>query len=446
MLDLLASEDRDIKAEKHFRFVIFSYGKGVYGGMHGAGMNEKDENYPDSAISSWSGFVYQGKIALYHCLTLILQGCVDFELQLDSTDDFAIYRQGTLSSAHQVKAKVGIYRSSYATALEKSAKIELDRIAGIVRYFHVSVAISDTTDHVDANGEIVKFYSYGDDKYCALDGIETLTKALISKICASRSIELSDNLLDSNYCVLSERISSKAIEIHKKIQVDGDSERKAAYTNRISGESILQDILNRNPYDDTVYYAIELKSRLHAHLEARLEKALPDMTDVAYQRARRLYEHIRDTRADELKTLCQMMKPSERFSHIQKEDIRRYADLIQKMGVEPILETLPHYRDKQNKFYVPTALNLHESEEHDECAVNIRGEMKSNDHLLKLLYEYNNLIAAMAQRTFLVDTKYTVSADLDEQETQERIDSNITKTLCISIVTKQDAEARLNDH
>jgi hypothetical protein len=46
----------------------------------------------------------------------------------------------------------------------------------------------------------------------------------------------------------------------------------------------------------------------------------------------------------------------------------------------------------------------------------------------------------------MVDTKYTVSADLDEQETQERIDSNITKTLCISIVTKQDAEARLNDH
>ena len=32
---------------------------------------EDDEKYPASAVSSWSGFVYQGKIALYHSLKLI---------------------------------------------------------------------------------------------------------------------------------------------------------------------------------------------------------------------------------------------------------------------------------------------------------------------------------------------------------------------------------------
>ncbi|HFQ6221182.1 TPA: dsDNA nuclease domain-containing protein, partial [Pseudomonas aeruginosa] len=65
---------------------------------------------PDSAISSWSGFVYQGKVALYHCLKLITEGEREFELQLDSTDDFAIYKDGKLFSAHQVKAKVGSTR------------------------------------------------------------------------------------------------------------------------------------------------------------------------------------------------------------------------------------------------------------------------------------------------------------------------------------------------
>lgn len=86
--------------------------------------------YPASAITTWSGFVYQGKIALYHCLKMIYQGDVGFELQLDSSDDFAIYKNGALISAHQVKAKIGKYRSEYIEALEKSSVIEFDRTKG----------------------------------------------------------------------------------------------------------------------------------------------------------------------------------------------------------------------------------------------------------------------------------------------------------------------------
>lgn len=409
-------------------------------------MSNDEEKYPDSAISSWSGFVYQGKIALYHCLTLIRDSDVEFELQLDSTDDFAVYKNGILSSAHQVKAKVGKYLSTYNGALEKSAKIELDRIKGITRFIHVSVDISDASDFNGKNGETVKFYSYGDKKYCGLNDIEDLTKIIISQICKKNSISLSGSLLNANYCVLSEKISSKAIEIHKKIQIDGDSERKAAYENRISGQSILDGILNNNPYDDSEYYAIELKVRLNSYLEDKLDHSLPGMTDSAYKRARRLYEHIRDTEGCELKTLCQLMKPSERFSRIQKEDIRRYSELIQAIDVEPIFNKLPHYRDKKKKFYVPTALNLSGGDDHDECASDICSELKSNDELIKLLFEYNNLIASRAKKSFMFDTKYTVSADLSDQITQERIDSNIVKTLCISIITKEEAEARLNDH
>lgn len=81
--------------------------------------DDMDKNYPATAVTTWSGFVYQGKIALYYCLKLIEQGDVDFELQLDSSDDFAIYKNDSLTSAHQVKAKIGVYRSGYAEALKK---------------------------------------------------------------------------------------------------------------------------------------------------------------------------------------------------------------------------------------------------------------------------------------------------------------------------------------
>jgi len=406
----------------------------------------EEEQYPDSAISSWSGFVYQGKIALYHCLKLIHEGDVDFELQLDSTDDFAIYKSGLLVSAHQVKANIGKYRSNYSKALKKSAKIELDRTKGTRRYFHISIAISNTSDYKDDNDEIVEFYSYGDDKHCALGDIEKLTKSLITNICKTKKINLSEKLLNLNYCLLSEKISSKAIEIHKVIQADGDTERRAAYSNRVFGQSIQDDIINNNPYNDTDYYAIDLKSRLHAHLEDRLQQSLPGMTDASYERARNLYEHVRETQAKELKCLCQLMKPSERFTLIQRSDIRKYTGLIQEITIEPILTKLPHYLCKQHKFYIPTALDLPDIEENVYCASDIRSEISSNDDLLELLFEYNNLIAYRAKESFMIDTKYTVTSDFSEQDTQQQADSHIIKKLSISILTKEEAEARLNDH
>lgn len=403
---------------------------------------ENDEKYPASAISSWSGFVYQGKVALYHSLKLIDDGDLDFELQLDSSDDFAIYKDGKLHTAHQVKAKISKYRSGYTKALEQSSLIKHDKIKGTTRYFHVSVQLDNTDNHKGASGEIVKFYRYGNDYHCGLGEIEGLTKKLIKKICEKQSITVSENLINFNYCLLSEKISTKAILNHKLNQVDGIAEHRAAYENRINGRNILDDLLAENPYQNRDYYAVELKARLQSHLEERLDHALPTMSDATYERARRLYEHIRETHINELKKLCQMMKPSERFQDVQTSDIRRYTKLIQVISVEPIFHHLPHYLDSENRFYVPTALDVDES---DECESDMIKEMKNNGDLLRLLFEYNHLIASKAGASFTFNTKFTNSDDFDDKPATEKLESNITKSLCISVMTKDDAEGLLND-
>lgn len=410
--------------------------------VKGVHVSQQEEKYPASAISSWSGFVYQGKVALYHSLKLILDGDLSFELQLDSSDDFAIYKAAKLHSAHQVKAKISNYRSGYAKALEQSSLIEYDKIKGTPRYFHVSVQLDNTDDHKGASGEIVKFYRYGDNFHCGLGEIEGLTKALIKKICEKKSITVSDNLINFNYCLLSEKISTKAIHNHKLNQVDGFSESKAAYEGRIEAKEILEDLLYQNPYQDRNYYAVDLKARLQTHLEERLDQALPTMSDVTYERARRLSEHIRITDINELNTLCQMMKPSERFQDVQTNDIRRYAKLIQAISVEPIFNHLPHYLDSENRFYVPTALDVDESE---ECESDMINEMKNNGDLLRLLFEYNHLIASKAEASFSFNTKFTNLDHFDDKQATEKLESNITKSLCISVITKNDAEGRLND-
>lgn len=403
---------------------------------------EDDEKYPASAVSSWSGFVYQGKIALYHSLKLIHDDDLDFELQLDSSDDFAIYKNGKLHTAHQVKAKISKYRSGYIKALEQSTLIEHDKIKGTTRYFHVSVPLDETGDHIGTSGETVKFYRYGDNYHCGLGEIEGLTKELIKKVCEKQSITVSDNLINFNYCLLSEKISTKAIHNHKLNQVDGISEDKAAYEGLIKARSILKELLTENPYQNRDYYAVELKARLQTHLEERLDQVLPTMSDATYERARLLSEHIRKTHINELKTLCQMMKPSERFQDVQKNDIRRYTKLIQAISIEPIFNHLPHYLDSENRFYVPTALDVDESE---ECEFDMILEMKNNGELLRLLFEYNHLIASKAEASFTFNTKFTSSDDFDNKQTTEKFESNITKSLCISVITKDDAEERLND-
>ncbi|MHA0982542.1 ABC-three component system protein [Kosakonia cowanii] len=406
-------------------------------------MSQEDgDNYPASAVSSWSGFVYQGKIALYHSLKIIHDGDLEFELQLDSSDDFAIYKNGKLHTAHQVKAKIGKYRSAYMKALEQSALIEHDKIKGTTRYFHVSVCLDNTDDHRGSNGEIVKFYRYGENYHCGLGEIEGLTKDIIKKLFEKQSITVSENLINFNYCLLSEKISTKAIHNHNLNQVGGISENKAAYEGRITARSILDDLLTENPYQNRDYFAVALKARLQTHLEERLDHALPTMSDATYERARCLCQHIREIHINELKALCQMMKPSERFQDVQKNDIRRYTKLIQTISVEPIFSHLPHYLDSGNRFYVPTALDVDESE---ECEFDMTREMKSNGDLLRLLFEYNHLIASKAEASFTFNTKFTNSDDFDNKQTTEKLESNIIKSLCISVITKDDAEKRLND-
>ena len=81
-----------------------------------------------SAADTWSGFIYQGKIALYHVLTLMLNeaNVDDLELQLDSLEDFAIVRNDGTNispvSLHQVKAMKSHLYSSYQEAFNNLEK------------------------------------------------------------------------------------------------------------------------------------------------------------------------------------------------------------------------------------------------------------------------------------------------------------------------------------
>lgn len=74
------------------------------------------------ASPSWSGFNYQGKIALYHTLTIINNLSIDtdfsdWSLLLENIEDFEIVEGNTPKSLHQVKAYNSNSYSNYSDAL-----------------------------------------------------------------------------------------------------------------------------------------------------------------------------------------------------------------------------------------------------------------------------------------------------------------------------------------
>ncbi len=92
------------------------------------------------ASPSWSGFNYQGKVALYYALRLINAEPVDadlsnYSLMLESTEDFEIRRDGDPVSFHQVKAYNSSTYSDYSDALF-GITLELYKQPGVTGRIH----------------------------------------------------------------------------------------------------------------------------------------------------------------------------------------------------------------------------------------------------------------------------------------------------------------------
>lgn len=99
------------------------------------------------ASPSWSGFNYQGKVALYHALTLINANPIDHDfstthLMLEANEDFEIIIAGSPTSFHQVKAYNSSTFSEYSDALF-GLTIELYKREGVAGYIHSWQTIND---------------------------------------------------------------------------------------------------------------------------------------------------------------------------------------------------------------------------------------------------------------------------------------------------------------
>lgn len=196
-----------------------------------------------SAIPSWSGYIYQGKVATYHVLRTAhekLQTDVDtkfdnYELEIEWQEDFAIKVNGSYDSIHQVKA----YEKSVSPTVYKKALTDLYEklsqgigVSGWLNIWNPINFTSGTTSkdfqelknankgsYTQTVVDKVERYTYcNGNNFCDLDEIDRLIVKKIGEIYNLNNFGIS-SLTDKQYefvrFKLYQIIDDHIVEVHK---------------------------------------------------------------------------------------------------------------------------------------------------------------------------------------------------------------------------------------
>jgi hypothetical protein len=240
-----------------------------------------------SAADSWSGFIYQGKVALYHVLRLLINDnqSVNYQLQLDSLEDFAIVDINIQPiSLHQVKALKSHLYSSYKEAFVKLEE-RLIKYPCNGAYFHLAVANEKTNAEIEQIHATIEIYEYADyNTYCALNIIDQSIEELISRYFATtnRNEFNNQNYIQIVRNCLEDIIIEQIIAIHAcNHRRNGLRLNEAAYyfpIPFIKFTNLLHTDLNTKTANENYYFNITRKliNKYYSEFALELEEEMED--------------------------------------------------------------------------------------------------------------------------------------------------------------------------
>lgn len=282
----------------------------------------------DSAADSWSGFIYQGKVALYHVLRLLIEEpqSVNYHLQLDSLEDFAIVDEDINPiSLHQVKALGNHLYSSYEAAFIKlEERLAMYPCTGA--YFHLAIENQKSIAQIKAIHTTIDIYQYKEgDTFCSLNSIDQRIENLISSYYVAHNLNQfnNQNYIQIGRNCLEDIIVSQIIAIHAcNHRRNGLRLNEAAYYFTIPFDKfviLLNTDLNAKTADEEYYLNITKKliNKYYSEFALELEEELND-EGVALTEAQRikLDSHLLEINAldkTELISFIQNLMPHREF-------------------------------------------------------------------------------------------------------------------------------------
>ncbi|MGF1732133.1 ABC-three component system protein [Photobacterium kasasachensis] len=383
-------------------------------------MNNNQEELPHTAITTWSGFVYQGKVALLHCLNLIHdfnKQVTKYQLKLENVDDFAIHYNNACLSMHQVKAYKSTKFNSYQVAIEKQAKESL-KYPNVRAFFHVSREIENTPGNFPQLYPSVKLYEYCIDnkrqRYCGLNEIDNLLNDTIKDIYikhySEQTHKITDTYIDHSRNILENIVLNKVILVHHKIQTTpGNVVRKIAAEEYI-GFIELFEILEKNITEvllNDEYFLYALKKdigRYYQEFYDELDQENGDIGDL--KKLGNYLDRVNGLNIAEMSKFIRSILPHKKgtFKTLQDYKDETFTQDELKQGLFYILDQLVeanfnYFDDKPNLFswvsndkeYYPTAVSNARRSRRNICRKIVESAI-NND--VEFLYESGNLVTA----------------------------------------------------
>ncbi len=119
-----------------------------------------------------------------------------------------------------------------------------------------------------------------------------------------------------------------------------------------------------------------------------------------------------------------------------------YAEIITDISANIVLVDLPHY-SKDSKKYLPTALKLQDRRA-ESFKTKLIEQLRSNNLLVKILYEYNILISGSEVHKNIEINAYNDSVTritIDENKAE----NHILKELPVKVICTPTAQGELNN-
>lgn len=425
---------------------------------------------PHTAIPTWSGFIYQGRVGLYHILKQLNSKTEDeineLLFQIDSIEDFTILKSNAVGgntpiSMHQVKAVKSngytTYRDDFAQLENKWTAIGIQTVDA---FFHLATQNEKTKTQIEALHPKMKIYKYENNaESCSLNDIDVKIREQIVLVLQKFNIGGHNNLNTVQLLneILEKIVSDKVIYIHS-LNHGGVAIRNAAFDNPIP----LQNFLNALRTDissliqDEVYFEGKIRNNLNRYYqefcldceeeEDNLSTELKTKMD-KYSILFNSYDSIT------FKTFLQNIRPHEEVSY---ENVEQYADSLDKKEMkDSFYQILLAVKESNgndgigwicpdNKQYYPTSIDYSNSES-SKKKISERIIKTALSKMVEVPFNSDYLITSECNvdniETYANNISRINSIDIDEAEKETKI----TQWKKVSLIDLETAKRKLND-
>lgn len=377
--------------------------------------NDIEASLPHTAVATWGGYIYQGKVALYHCLTLILDdlNCgEELSLQLDSIDDFAILSGGACKSIHQVKAYKSENFSAYASAIEEQIEKTLEH-PNCSAFFHVSKRL-ELPAGFESDYSPVSLYEYKKDltseNHCGLSEIDDILERTIKEIYLrhypAELHKLSSEYIGWSRNLLEDIVVKKVIAMHSEIQLSkAVVQRQVASREKIEFKffvDILRCNLTSSILSEEYFFSMILKdlgsyfsefcddNDLHGEELKKLSRCVAQISQLDIEGLKSFIRSILPDKKGRFSSLAEYKDEAFTSNDLQLGLFRIFYELVES-AYDPSRKVKNFFWSLPSGDYYPTAIHQGPSSAGAICKRIVEGSIK---HDVEFLYESGTLVTS----------------------------------------------------